>query len=315
MISVQFTRHSGKTASDQSLKSSLWCNRKYSSGRIREGTKLKKHKDEARESMLMYKSMTEKCKEQWSKIKELEAKSCSADEQATLEDLKHGFNLVLSADYQMNKLLPYWGRSPQPGHTYYQQKVSYDVFGIVDHREGAGHVYILSELAGPKNTDHTVSYLLNYLKSTGQVPERIKRVQVFLDNAGSTNKNQYLTGSVYEIVERGIFSFFRVSVVIAGQTKFCPDRLFALLAKSFYSSDVFNEEQFLCVYGQHANVTLDKGGIVQCTPPGSKTSKYCTICDLMLALLIGKPVQYVSCQTLHCSFSLFTFLDRMHTSR
>ena len=249
--------------------------------------------------MLMYKSMTEKCKEQWSKIKELEAKSCSADEQATLEDLKNGFALVLSADYQMNKLL---GRSPQPGHTYYQQKVSYDVFGIVDHREGAGHVYILSELAGPKNTDHSVSYLLNYLKSTGQVPEWIKRVQVFLDNAGSTNKIQYLTGSVYEIVERGIFSFFRVSVVIAGQTKFCPGRLFALLAKSFYSSDVFNEEQFLCVYGQHANVTLDKGGIVQCTPPGSETSKHCTICDLLLALLIGKPVRILS------NFTLFIFV-------
>ena len=106
--------------------------------------------------MLMYKSMTEKCKEQWSKIKELEAKSCSADEQATLEDLKHSFNLVLSADYQMNKLL---GRSPQPGHTSYQQKVSYDVFGIVGHREGAGHVYILSELAGPKNTNHNVCFI------------------------------------------------------------------------------------------------------------------------------------------------------------
>ena len=72
-------------------------------------TELKKHKDEARESMLMYKSMTEKCKGQWNKMKGLEAKSCSADEQATLEDLKHGFTLVLSADYQMNKLLPYWG--------------------------------------------------------------------------------------------------------------------------------------------------------------------------------------------------------------
>ena len=52
--------------------------------------------------------------------------------------------------------------------------------------------------------------------------------------------------------------------MIAGHTKFCPVRLFALLAKSFYSSDVFNEEQFLCVYGQHANVSLDKEGVVQC---------------------------------------------------
>ena len=77
----------------------------------------------------------------------------------------------------MNKLLPYWGHSPQPGHTYYQQKVSYDVFGIVDHQKGVGLVYTLSELVSPKNTDSTVSYLLHYLKSTGQVPEWIKRVQ------------------------------------------------------------------------------------------------------------------------------------------
>ena len=49
----------------------------------------------------------------------------------------------------MNKLFPYWGRSPQPGQTYYLQKVSY-VFGVVDHREGGGHVYHVSEIYGPK---------------------------------------------------------------------------------------------------------------------------------------------------------------------
>ena len=91
--------------------------------------------------------------------------------------------------------------------TYYLQKVSYDVFGIVDHREDSGHVYLIGEIYGPKNTDHTVSYLLHYLMSTGSVPRWVKQVQIFLDNSGSTNKKQYLMGSVYEIVERGIFNF------------------------------------------------------------------------------------------------------------
>ena len=226
-------------------------------------SELGRHKEEARESLSLYKSMTEKCKQQWEEIKELEAKSRTAEEDDKLQTLKHTFTLILSADYQMNKLLPYWGRSPQPGQTYYLQKVTYDVFGIVDHREGAGHVYLVSEICGPKNTDHTVSYLLHYLKSTGSVPGWIKRVQLFLDNAGSTNKNQYLMGSVYEIVERDIFNFFRVSFMIAGHTKFAPDRLFATLAKSFYSADIFNEASFIRVYQQHSSVVFDKGGIVR----------------------------------------------------
>lgn len=83
--------------------------------------------------------------------------------------------------------------------------MSYDIFGIVDHREESNHVYLVSELTGPKNTDHTISYLFHYLKSSGKVPEWVRRVQIFLDNAGSTNKNQYLMASVYEVVERGIF--------------------------------------------------------------------------------------------------------------
>ena len=63
-------------------------------------------------------------------------------------------------------------------------------------------------------------------------------------------------GHVHENVEHDIFSFFRASFMIAGHTKFCPDGLFALLVQSFHSYEVFNEEQFLCVYGQHANVSL-----------------------------------------------------------
>jgi len=84
----------------------------------------------------------------------------------------------------MSKLLPYWGESPQPGSTYYLQKVSYDVFGIVDHRKKGGHVYVMSEIVGPKKTDHTTSYLLHYLKTTGKVPEWVRRVHLFLDYAG-----------------------------------------------------------------------------------------------------------------------------------
>ena len=48
-------------------------------------------------------------------------------EEEELASKKHVFTLVLSADYN-------WGSSAQPGSTYYLQKVSHDVYGLVDHK-------------------------------------------------------------------------------------------------------------------------------------------------------------------------------------
>ena len=114
--------------------------------------KVQEHKDVARESLQYYKEMKEKCYEQWKEITTLDIKcdrSSAEDEQ--LEQSKHCFTLVISADYQMQKLVPYWGMSPQLGSTYYLQKLSYDLFGIVDHRDGLSAVYIFDERVGTKN--------------------------------------------------------------------------------------------------------------------------------------------------------------------
>ena len=54
----------------------------------------------------------------WDRILELEAKSnLEQDEEKELDVLKNSFSLVLSVDYQMSKLVPYWGQSAQPGST------------------------------------------------------------------------------------------------------------------------------------------------------------------------------------------------------
>ena len=83
-------------------------------------------------------------------VVDLQSTEPSPERDEKWQQLKTIFTLVLSADYQMSKLLPYWGRSPQPSSTYYLQKVSYDIFVIVDHRDGVGHLYILNETIGPK---------------------------------------------------------------------------------------------------------------------------------------------------------------------
>lgn len=69
----------------------------------------------------------------------------------------------------MQKLVPYWGSSPQPGSTYYLQKLSYDLFRIVDHRDESSAVYIFDERVGTKTADHTISYILSKTLSSPQI--------------------------------------------------------------------------------------------------------------------------------------------------
>ena len=97
-----------------------------------------------------YNKIVARCKEKWARL--------STAEGATNTN-HHTFTLVLSADYQQAKLIPHWGRSPQPASTYYLSRESYDILGIVDHRDDSGHVRLFSETIGPKNTDYTVSLL------------------------------------------------------------------------------------------------------------------------------------------------------------
>ena len=189
----------------------------------------------------------------------------------------------------MQKLVPYWGISPQPGSTYYLQKLSYDLFGIVDHKDESSAVYIFDERVGTKTADHTISYILHYLKSAGKVPSWVTRLHVFLDNAGSTNKNQYLMSSCMELVQHCALQYLRISFMVPGHTKFAPDLLFSQIAKSYYKSDVFNETDLQLVVEQFSFVMIDNGGIVRTwrEKVGEKYSNLSGIRDLHDFLIIA----------------------------
>ena len=166
-------------------------------------TDLEIHKDEAHQSHQYYLDTTKRCQEEWDLISTLESKEDKTEEElSTLGTLKHGFTLTLSADYQMQKLVPYWEFSPQPGSTYYCQKLSHNIYGIVDHRDRTCMIYIFDETAGPKSADHSVSYLVNYIEKSGRIPVWVRRIHLYLDNAGSTNKNAYFMAWAMEYVEQ-----------------------------------------------------------------------------------------------------------------
>ena len=168
---------------------------------------LANHKEEAQEALEHYKFTVQQCKREWSAIVELASHDdLDHTAQTRLQALKDSFNLVLSADYQMTKLIPFWGETAQPAITYYLRKVSHDLFGIVDHCNETKYIPVFDERIDPKNTDHTISLLLYYIRYSGLVPHWVKRVSIFMDNAASTNKNRYLIGWALELVQHGIFN-------------------------------------------------------------------------------------------------------------
>ena len=171
------------------------------------------HKEVATKSREYFKISKDKCAQSWSQIVQLGSiSSQTAAERDELETLQHCFTLTISADYQQSKLIPSWCKSEQPGSTYYLQKVSHDIFGIVDHCEikGVNTTYVFDERIGPKNTDHTISFLNHYWATVSRQYPWMKRLAIFLDNATSTNKNRYLFSWAMEMVSSCEISHYPV---------------------------------------------------------------------------------------------------------
>ena len=223
------------------------------------------HCEHDRKSHEFYIEMTSRCKWDWESIQTLEAKEDhTQDENCLLLQQRHMFTATISVDYQMQKLVPHWGQSPQPGSTYYLQKLSHDVFGVVDHRDNRSTIYIFDETVGPRNTDHTMSLLTHYIQDSGVFPPWVQRVHIFLDNTGSTNKNAFLISWGMEMVQRKIVDYLRFSLLVASHTKFDVDHLFSVTAKAYNSADIFNTSELASVMSQAENVTavVDNGSLI-----------------------------------------------------
>ena len=217
------------------------------------------HKTVATRSREYYKASIDRCKEQWAKIEQLtKMQVLTRREREDLEGAKHCFTATISADYQQSKLIPSWGKTEQPGSTYYLQKVSHDIFGVTDHSNNNSVVYLFDERIGPKNTDHTVSFLTHYWNQLHHHHPWIRRLAIFLDNATSTNKNKYLFSWAMEMVSSGEIDHVHISFMVAGHTKFAPDRLFSVIG-SAYKRDVFTIHELKAICDQSATTFIEDG--------------------------------------------------------
>ena len=132
----------------------------------------------------------------------------------------------------------------------------------MNHASDSSMVCIFDERVGPKNTDHTLSYMTHYLNKMADLPAWVRRIHIFLDNTVSTNKNRYTMSWASEMVQQDMFEFIRISFMIAGHTKFAPDHLFARISKSFNHSDVFTPEELKEIAAPYADVIIDNGEVV-----------------------------------------------------
>jgi hypothetical protein len=225
---------------------------------------LRIHKEEASASRDYFNEMIKKCATQWKEIEELAKEQSPSQETVTkLVVAKHTFTLVISADYQQSKLIPHWGRTEQPGSTYYLQKVPFDIFGLVDHRsKDLNYIWIFNETIGPKNTDHTIAFLSQHLERVTSEFPWVRRACIFLDNAGNTNKNRFLFSWAMELVQKHTLDHCRFCFLLAGHTKFSPDRLFTLTGNEYNRSDVFTAEELLQICQKFSTASIATGSSI-----------------------------------------------------
>ena len=107
----------------------------------------------------------------------------------------------------------------------------------------------------PKN------YRPHYLFSISAREQGLHRLSInkvsvyFLDNAGSTNKNQFLFSWGMEVVEQRKLDHLCFCFLVA-DTKFAPDHLFALVANAYNRADVFTADELLGVCQSFCNTTI-----------------------------------------------------------
>lgn len=210
--------------------------------------KLQDHKKEAQAEIEYYRTRAETCTSQYDEIQRLMQLG-----HQDLQGKQLAFHAVISADYQQGKLLPYWGRSPQAGETYYYRKLNHDIFGIVNHctwrnNGEAKPVSILAEHApidtsmanttlhcpsqsilhhdqttvfinderqgGPKCANHTISHLNQYIEQVST--PWIQHLDFYMDNA-ATNKNWMVLAWAHEIVKfSDHITSIRISFMLPG---------------------------------------------------------------------------------------------------
>ena len=161
----------------------------------------------------------------------------TSDTLAQLATAQPLFTLLLSANYQQRKFIPHWGRSEQPGSTYYLQKLSFDIFGIVDHKNDKNSITVLEKGSGQRTRTTPFCFFLDTSPVLSLIIHGSSVSRYFSTMLVAPIRTGTFLGM--QFVEGRHMDHLRFCFLLAGHTKFGPDRLFSLVANEYNREDVF----------------------------------------------------------------------------
>ena len=134
-----------------------------------------------------------------------------------------------SFDYAQQIHIP--SNPMQPGPIYFKTPRKCGIFGVMC--EGAGRQvnYLIDEASTVgKGANSTISYVHHYLETHG-----LKETHAYLhaDNCTGQNKNNYFLWYFAWRVINELHQTINYSFLIAGHTKFAPDRCFGLIKRAY----------------------------------------------------------------------------------
>jgi hypothetical protein len=183
------------------------------------------------------------------------------------------YEFWISIDFKKNASMFHWGRSDQPGQSYYMSMLNIILCGVMSHhvpansREGRHLYWWYKPLVGPKNGDHLLSIILDKFMAQG-LPEFLRpclrRLKVCMDGARSTNWTQGHARAIMYVVADPTRGLREIGLLasVAGHSKCVVDRMLSLLG-CLLSSDLFLESELLLLFsGAFDNVTNVKASDV-----------------------------------------------------
>lgn len=95
-----------------------------------------------------------------------------------------------------------------------------------------------------KGSNGTLSLVFDTLKKFNKGEKHLK---LTCDNAVGQNKNNTMLRFLFYLVIYGYYESIELNFMIAGHTKFSPDRNFGMIKKKYRRSTIFNKEEFVKV--------------------------------------------------------------------
>ncbi len=163
---------------------------------------------------------------------------------------KAGKIRLICFDFKTTLVLPYWGYHCSPRAVYYMSRMNVYLFGVVDESSNsfAGYVYpenFVDSKDKPtkKGSSHVIAMLYHHLEQNGLTdPERTFDRDLYFaaDNCSGQNKNQYVLQFLCLAIELGWADNIYFDFMVAGHTKFGPDRWFGMIGKHIIGLDAWN---------------------------------------------------------------------------